>query len=481
MPDRVTISAVNSLVLRCAGCATAVDPADPTVRSPFRCPNADRAKDIDHVLAWDPISSGVADWPTDPSINPFVRYRTLQHSYWLDRALGATDADHVALVGRLDRAIAAVTGTGFVITPLRPLDAASEALTADIWAKDETGNVAGSHKARHLMGLLLHLDSRRVGTRTPLAIASCGNAALAAATLAKAARRTVQVFVPTTASTIVLEQLKALGATIIECPRLSSDPPGDPCIHRFHEAVAKGALPFCVQGNENGLTIDGGTTLGHELADQLAILGALPDRLLVQVGGGALGSSVFRGLRDALALGVIEDLPKMHFVQTEGAAPLERAWRRVALRALRSLGREGLLATGDDRPAPVDVAMAAVALADVSARAAVEEALLHAATHRSSYMWPWEEEPVSIATGILDDETYDWLALVRAMLTTGGWPLVVSESQIERANALATADGEGAEADETGTAGLAGAVALRADRLLGDGERIVVLITGVRR
>ena len=44
----------------------------------------------------------------------------------------------------------------------------------------------------------------------------------------------------------------------------------------------------------------------------------------------------------------------------------------------------------------------------------------------------------SIATGILDDETYDWLAVSRAMLDTGGWPLVASEDTLTRAQNLAT-------------------------------------------
>ena len=188
-----------SLILRCAGCAAAVDPADPSVRSPFRCPNAERARDIDHVLTWDPVTAGVTEWPTETSTNPYLRYRTLQHAYWLNRALGATDADHVALVERLDRAIGTVDGTGFVATPMIELSSASgKALGVDeAWAKVETRNVAQSHKARHLMGILLHLEVRRISARVPLAIASCGNAAIAAATLGKASRRAVNVFIPT--------------------------------------------------------------------------------------------------------------------------------------------------------------------------------------------------------------------------------------------------------------------------------------------
>lgn len=435
---------------------------------------AERAKNVDHVLVWDPVSAGVTEWPTDQSTNPFVRYRTLQHSYWLNRARGATDSDHVQLVERLDHAIAGLevggTATGFRVTPLVPLDGASERLGVEVWAKNDTGNVAGSQKARHLMGILLHLEARRFDTRTPLAIASCGNAAIAAATLGRAARRPVEVYVPVGANPAVLRQLQALHAKITECPRLPTDPPGDPCIHRFREAVARGALPFCVQGPENGLTIDGGATMGHELADQFAMLGRVPDRCFVQVGGGALGSAVVRGLRDALALGVIETLPKLHCVQTQGCAPLERAWRGVVTRALRSLGHASLLEDGD--------AAVAAALMDQSARPAVDEALLYALTHRSQFMWPWEEEPTSAATGILDDETYDWAALVRAMIGTGGYPVVVDESHVRDATSLVNAE---IDADETGSAALAGVVAQSAGGLLGPTEQVVALVTGIRR
>jgi threonine synthase len=52
--------------------------------------------------------------------------------------------------------------------------------------------------------------------------------------------------------------------------------------------------------------------------------------------------------------------------------------------------------------------------------------LRYAATHRHEFMWPWEQQPHSIAHGILDDETYDWLAVVTGMFDSGGSPLVVT-------------------------------------------------------
>ena len=63
--------------------------------------------------------------------------------------------------------------------------------------------------------------------------------------------------------------------------------------------------------------------------------------------------------------------------------------------------------------------------------------MAQAAAHRSAFMLPWEETPHSVATGILDDETYDWRAVVEGMLMTGGRPLVVGEELLLHANQLA--------------------------------------------
>jgi threonine synthase len=95
-------------------------------------------------------------------------------------------------------------------------------------------------------------------------------------------------------------------------------------------------------------------------------------------------------------------------------------------------------------------------------------------------MRPWETEPRSVASGILDDETYDWLAVVEGMLATGGTPVVVDEDTLARANELAH-EATGTDVDHTGSAGLAGLLALRAAHAVGEEERVGVLFTGVAR
>ena len=445
----------------CAGCGAPV-PAD--ALWPFRCPAAAPGDDIDHVVARR-LDLARVRFPRDGGDHPFVRFREFLHSYQTARAGGLDDADFVARVERLDRAIAAVDGHGFAITPFAPAAALGAALgfegTGALWVKDETRNVAGSHKARHLMGVALWLEvaealaARRGAAprRAPLAIASCGNAALAAAVVARAAGRSLEVFIPPDAERAVVERLQSLGATIAVCARDEGPgaAPGDPCVRAFRRAVEAGHVPFTCQGSENGLAIEGGLTLGYEMASVLAARGQALDRLLIQIGGGALASGTIQALREAVALGVLPRLPRIHAVQTHAAHPLVRAWERLVAWQAAHPGRD-------------------------AARAALD----HAARHRSEFMVPWETVPRSLARGILDDETYDWHAVVAGMIESGGSPVLVSEVRLEEALALARA-ATAIPVCATGAAGLAGLVEMRRSGTIGPGEVVAVLFTGVAR
>jgi threonine synthase len=423
--------------LACAGCGASPAPGEPF---PFRCPNAG-TDDGDHVLRRELDPHAVA-FPHDDEPNPFLRYRVLLHSFHQ----GLSDKEYRALVRGLDDRVAAVDGHGFRETPFGRADELSDRLgfsaQGGVWVKDETGNVAGSHKARHLFGVLVWLDvAERTGLADPerrpdLAIASCGNAALAAAVVAAAGGRTLRVFVPVDADPVVLARLEQLGAQVTVCGR-PAGVTGDPTVHRLQEALAAGALPFTCQGDLNGLAVEGGQTLAYELV----AAGPPLDRLVVQVGGGALASACVQGLRDAVALGALAALPRIDTVQTGGAWPLKRAF-------------DAVVARGGD--------------------------LEFASRHRSEFMWPWEEEPRSIAHGILDDETYDWLAVVGGMIATGGTPVVAAEDTLARANALAL-ETTGIDVDPTGSAGLAGLLDLREAGDVRDDERVALLFTGVNR
>lgn len=358
--------------------------------------------------------------------NPFLIYRDRLDSYQAVRSGRLSDERYVDIVSGLDRSIADVEGHGFEVTPMvRGNAVATEAgLDIDLWIKSEPGNVGGSHKARHLFGVAIQmLIDEELGAEPAqrLAIASCGNAAMGAGVVAAALKRPLDVFVPTWAEASIVSRLDDLGADVNRCDRREGEA-GDPAYLRFREAVIGGARSFSVQGTDTPSAFDGGRTLGWEAADQVPGGPTADDSFYIQVGGGALATAV------SLAAPEVTLYP----VQTEGCAPLRRAW--------------DLLSPDFDFDA--------------------------AARSPEQYMWPWEQEPHSLATGILDDVTYDWLPLLQRTVATGGEPLVVAESYIEEAYRLAHRATD-IPVSATGSAGLAGLL-----QHAPDGGRVIVFFTG---
>ncbi len=404
------MTARSSTVRRweCVRCGASV-PIDAWL--PFRCPNA-TAEDRHHALGI-VSDTDVVDMSSDS--HPFVAAD--RHLAWAAcaEANGMPFERRRELVLETDEAIRAVDGTGFHVTEFGRADVLSDELGFDadggVWVKDETASVAGSQKARFLFSILLHLRAAEelgeLTTRPPLAIASCGNAALAAATLAKAVDWPIDVFVPTWMSDGFGHRLDDLGARVHRSARLADDPPGDPAMLRFREAVAAGAVPFTVQGPENALCLDGGRTLGWEIADGLRDDEVeWLDGLFVQVGGGAFASATFTALAPS---GLdVATFP----VQTAGCAPLDRALERAAARDI------------------VDVGF-----------------------HWNELMTIWEN-PSSLADGILDDETYDWVDIAHSLRIAGGASVVAEEPHVVAAHDLAKH--AGFDVSPTGAAGLAG-------------------------
>ena len=143
----------------------------------------------------------------------------------------------------------------------------------DVWVKDETGNVGGSHKGRHLVTILLHLRrGRGAAARRPVATVRWPSprAATRRSPPPRWPRRAewpLDVFVPTWAGAGGARAAGGARRADPPVPAPVDDPPGDPAVLRFREAVAAGAMPFSVQGPENALCLDGGRTIGWEMAD----------------------------------------------------------------------------------------------------------------------------------------------------------------------------------------------------------------------
>jgi threonine synthase len=396
--------------LVCAVCSTEVGIDVP---ASWVCPQAGSEP---HLLEF--VDDGVPPEDDHGSANPFIRYRRRMAWWAFARANGMDDAATVELATHV--------AEGFAMTPLVRHEAISTSAGVDVWAKDETGALAGSHKARHLASIMLHLRvAEHVGLlteRPPLAISSCGNAALAASTLAAREHWPIRVFVPTWMDPAFGAGLDTLGAEVNRCERTPA--PGDPAMAGFRAAVADGAIPFSVQGPVNAWCLDGGRTIGWEIAEQAAAAGVEPRSVHVQVGGGAFATCLGAGLDHRVPLVA---------VQTEGCAPLPAALVRAA------------------------------GFADPE-------------RHWSEVMVPWQN-PTSLADGILDDETYDWIGVRRAVTASGGRAVVAPEAMVVAAHDLLAAAGP--PTSPTGSAGVAGLLTESArGRLEGP---VVVVLSGVER
>ena len=243
--------------------------------------------------------------------NPFLRYRRWLSPYRLALAAGLPDAAWVRPRRRTRRRAEPGRRPRLPRHAVRPPAGPGQAfgLAGDLWIKDETQNVSGSHKGRHLMGVMLYL--RRAGApglplgeglrARRLAIASCGNAALAAAVGRPRGRtgRSTCSFPPMRSQSAL--RLGDSGATRhrLRAPRRET---GDPCViavrsrgHRRRHSIRR---PGTGQRPGGRGRADAGLRDGEALAAERAL-----DALYVQVGGGALASALAQGLPIAAAVG----------------------------------------------------------------------------------------------------------------------------------------------------------------------------------
>jgi threonine synthase len=401
---------------------------------------------------------------------------------------------------RIEDRLARQQSRGFFVTPCAPVPGLETALgwKGSLRVKDDTGNVTGSHKGRHLMGTLLYLEALRHGRRAPkrvLAVYSCGNAALAAAAVARAGAYELHAFVPATVEPSTERLLHRNGA-LVEKHARTAGTAGDPCYHAFRCAVEqKSWIPFSCSGSDNWSAIEGGTTLGWETALQLKAQRVPPTSLVVQVGGGALGRSVAQAFAECRQTGVIDWTPQLYLCQPEGGFPLARAYY-LLLKALSgpldlpfdwSYDR-------DRKPASALAALRRFAAGRASRVRrlrrrvqerfdgdAVQTRLAEVLGQRGRFMWAWDGgAPQSLAHGILDDETYDWYDLLMAVLRSGGKVEILAERRIREAHRLALRY-TAMRPCPTGSAGLAALLQLAEEGEIGIAENAVLFFTGIDR
>jgi threonine synthase len=482
-------------LLKCPACRRDY-PARPGL---FGCPNARSGEE--HILERE-LDAGAtigikarSNW-SNGSRRTFEVFADLMSA---GRLLGP--ARYAQLLNRLTETLGRLEGRSFEATPLVAGSGLAHAIgrSGPIWIKDETDNIAGSHKGRHLMATLLYLEALREldggGPKSVLAVYSCGNAALAASAVARAGGYELHAFVPAEVDPVVAGMLAERGAWVEKIARAGTGA-GDPCYLAFQEALAcRGWLPFACAGNDNWSNIEGGSTLGWETVMQLADQGERLDCVVLQVGGGALARAVSQAFLEAQAWGATEQVPRIHVCQPEGGFPFVRAYYLVLQAIARRSGLAFDLHYEAEAPAAAQLEalkkfvwnrgeqiQALTEFISLNFDApAVRSTLDDLPFHSRRTMWPWDgPAPHSLAHGILDDVTYDWYPLLRAVLRSGGRAEVLREEAIHDAYRLAHRH-TGIRVCPTGAAGLAGLIQLTESGVVGRSESAGVFFTGFDR
>ncbi len=410
-------------------------------------------------------------------------------SWWLERVLA------------LSNACERLTGRGFVRTPEICADALAEAIDlpkGTLFVKNETLQLMGSHKSRHLAGAIMHLETLREieeeqKEKKTLAIFSCGNAAMGAAAVAGAAGYQLYAFVPDHVSDTVVAILTNLGTNVVKVSRDGSVGEGDPCNLRYQEALKKfGWIPFTSYGRDIWSAVEGAETLAYEFIFNQYLADAALDVMVIQVGGGGLANAFISGAQLCLRLGVIRKLPRFYTCQTSSCYPLAQSYFLV----LRELGRAGVITLSPELAMALEGDFDARTLLETNAgqikmtanliaemypkiKEDIERVFSEIGKKRNEYFKAWSGNvPDSVAEGILDDTTYDGLEVVRGMIESGGLPLIADEEALTKAYDLAVRH-TGIDLSATGSAGLAGLRMLVKNNLIQKGERCGLLFTGV--
>ncbi len=299
-------------------------------------------------------------------------------------------------------------------TPLYPAPRLADRLgLRHLWVKDDGRQPTASFKDR--ASAIAVVKTRELGYDT-VTTASTGNAAAALAGLCAAVSQPNVIFVPRTAPQAKIAQLLVYGATVLLVDGTYDD---------AFELCLEAAPEFGWYNRNtayNPYMSEGKKTVVYEVCEQLAW--TAPDVVLVPVGDGCIIGGVHKGFQDLLALGWIQQMPRIIGVQAAGSSPLVDAWER---------GLEG-----------------------------------------------WEMEPVaahSVADSIVAGLPRDRIKALRAVRESGGAFLRVSDEEIMAA-IPALAQGCGVFAEPAAAAAYAGLVKAVGQELVAPDERLVVLATG---
>ncbi|RAG83265.1 threonine synthase [Streptacidiphilus pinicola] len=193
-------------------------------------------------------------------------------------------------------------------------------VTGSLYVKDDSGNPTHSFKDRVVA---IAVEAARTFGFTTLSCSSTGN--LAGAVTAAAARTGLRacVFIPhdLEAGKVVMAAIYGGDVVGIEgnyddvnrfCSELIGDPTGE-----GWGFVNVNLRPYYGEGSK---------TLAYEICEQLDW--RIPDQLVIPIASGSQLTKIDKGLKELIALGLVEDKPyKIFGAQAEGCSPVSAAFK----------------------------------------------------------------------------------------------------------------------------------------------------------
>ena len=312
----------------------------------------------------------------------------------------------------LDQANVVTLGEGF--TPIFKTDRlATDTGCSSLYIKDEGLNPTASFKARGLGAAVS--KAKELGI-TRLTMPSAGNAAGAMTAYAAKAGMEAYVFMPKDAPEANRVEVEVTGANLELVDGFITD------AGRISAQRAEELGLFDVSTLREPYRVEGKKTMGYEIAEQMGW--TLPDVILYPTGGGTGIVGMWKAFSEMEAMGWIDSKrPKMFAVQSEGCAPIVRAFN------------EG-----------------------------------------TEFAEPWEN-PHTLAAGIRVPAAIGDYLILQSLRESGGGAITVSEAEI-LSDLRAVASLEGMFICPEGAAIVAALRKLLADGTLSPDESILLLNTG---
>jgi threonine synthase len=185
-----------------------------------------------------------------------------------------------------------------------------------VWVKDEGRQPTASLKDR---ASALAVVKAREKNADIITTASTGNAAAALGGLCASIQQPNVIFVPQSAPQAKIAQMLVFGSRVLLVKGTYDD-----------------AFDLCLKASKtygwynrntayNPYMSEGKKTAAYEICEQLDW--NAPDRIFVSVGDGCIIGGLHKGLKDMIALGWIDKMPRLMGVQASGSSYMYDAWK----------------------------------------------------------------------------------------------------------------------------------------------------------